>query len=305
MPLNCLPATTSVEALEAKRAAAAGQCTVDWAAWGGVSGGNADQIAPLAAAGVRGFKCFLAEPGIDGFARVDEAELRRALPSLAQTGLPLLVHAESRGSSSNARASALNGADWQLHKTWLTIAAGRGGGRGHSPDDRPGAGVSASACTSCIWPRTRRSTICARRRQKDCRSTVETCPHYLYFAAEEIAKGCTQYKCAPPIRGPRKSRTAVAGAGTRRDRSDRDGSFALSAGVEGAREWQLCRSVGRHCQHVGGAERGVDLHASARLHADRCSQAHGGKAGGAGRIAGTQGKDRSRLRRGFGGFRSG
>jgi allantoinase len=30
--------------------------------------------------------------------------------------------------------------------------------------------------------------------------TVETCPHYLYFAAEEIADGDPRFKCAPPIR---------------------------------------------------------------------------------------------------------
>src|SRR3981189_3476137 len=32
MPLNCLPATTTVPALEAKRKAAGGQCCVDWMA---------------------------------------------------------------------------------------------------------------------------------------------------------------------------------------------------------------------------------------------------------------------------------
>jgi allantoinase len=30
--------------------------------------------------------------------------------------------------------------------------------------------------------------------------TVETCPHYLHFSAEEIADGATLLKCAPPIR---------------------------------------------------------------------------------------------------------
>ena len=32
------------------------------------------------------------------------------------------------------------------------------------------------------------------------RVTVETCPHYLTFAAEEIRDGDTSLKCAPPIR---------------------------------------------------------------------------------------------------------
>jgi len=31
--------------------------------------------------------------------------------------------------------------------------------------------------------------------------SAETCPHYLTFAAEEIADGATEFKCAPPIRG--------------------------------------------------------------------------------------------------------
>jgi allantoinase len=55
MPLNCLPETTTVEALEAKRAAAAGQCVVDWAAWGGAVANNQADLLPLARAGVPGF----------------------------------------------------------------------------------------------------------------------------------------------------------------------------------------------------------------------------------------------------------
>jgi allantoinase len=31
--------------------------------------------------------------------------------------------------------------------------------------------------------------------------TVETCPHYLTFAAEDIADGATHFKCCPPVRG--------------------------------------------------------------------------------------------------------
>ena len=68
MPLNCLPATTTVAALEAKRAAAQGRCRVDWAAWGGVvhdthTNDKQNHIEALAAAGVLGFKCFLINPG--------------------------------------------------------------------------------------------------------------------------------------------------------------------------------------------------------------------------------------------------
>src|SRR5271163_1830137 len=97
MPLNCLPPTTNVAALEAKRAAARGQCRVDWLAWGGVVAGNPCDIEPLANAGAPGFKCFLVHPGIDGFTMVTEEQLRAALPYVARSGLPLLVHAELPG----------------------------------------------------------------------------------------------------------------------------------------------------------------------------------------------------------------
>jgi len=96
MPLNCVPATTDVDALNAKRAAAKGRCWVDWAAWGGVVADNQQNIINLAAAGVRGFKCFLVHPGIDEFTMVTEQQLREALPYVSQTGLPLLVQ---RGTS--------------------------------------------------------------------------------------------------------------------------------------------------------------------------------------------------------------
>src|SRR5208282_3552492 len=89
MPLNCLPETTTVAALEQKRTAAQGKCHVDWAAWGGVVADNREHIAALAAAGVLGFKCFLIYPGIEGFNMVDEPQLRAALPYVAASGLPL------------------------------------------------------------------------------------------------------------------------------------------------------------------------------------------------------------------------
>src|SRR5208282_2263140 len=109
---------TSVAALEAKRAAARGRCRVDWAAWGGVVADNRADIAALAAAGVPGFKCFLIHPGIEGFTMVTEQQLRVALPAVARTGLPLLVHAELSGPVDAATAE-LAGADWRSYATYL------------------------------------------------------------------------------------------------------------------------------------------------------------------------------------------
>src|SRR5258707_6002885 len=123
MPLNCMPATTTVAALEAKRQAARGRCWVDWGAWGGLGGDNQAEvemadIQGLAAAGVLGFKCFLIHPGLDGFTMVTEPELRAALPQVVRTGLPLLVHAELPGPVDEA-TRLLREADWSRYFTYL------------------------------------------------------------------------------------------------------------------------------------------------------------------------------------------
>src|ERR687886_2887398 len=59
MPLNSVPATLDVEALDLKRAAAEGQVWVDTGFWGGAIPGNAGRLRGLHDAGVFGFKCFL------------------------------------------------------------------------------------------------------------------------------------------------------------------------------------------------------------------------------------------------------
>src|SRR5579875_3780533 len=122
MPLNCLPETTNVEALELKREAAkaggpggTSQCTVDYALWGGAVDGNQNELEPLALAGVAGFKCFLIYPGCDGFTAIDRPNLELAIPHIARTGLPLLVHAELAGSI-DAAVQQLNNSGAEWHK---------------------------------------------------------------------------------------------------------------------------------------------------------------------------------------------
>jgi allantoinase len=199
MPLNCLPATTTVGALERKRAAARGKCRVDWAAWGGVVRDNQHEIEPLARAGVLGFKCFLIHPGIDGFTMVGEPELRAALPHVARTGLPLLVHAELPGPVEAATAG-LDRADWRSYRTYLK--------------SRP---EEAELCAIRLLIGLCRDfrfhlhvvhlstsaglALVGAARDEGLAVSVETCPHYLHFSAEEVPDGATLSKCAPPIRG--------------------------------------------------------------------------------------------------------
>lgn len=76
MPLDCDPVTTSVAALDTKKATAEGNCHVDVGYWGGVVPGNLDGLADLAQAGVRGFKCFLADSGNPHFPHLSPAQFR-------------------------------------------------------------------------------------------------------------------------------------------------------------------------------------------------------------------------------------
>jgi len=198
MPLNCLPATANVAALEAKRAAARGKCRVDWASWGAVESENRQEIEVLAAAGVLGFKCFMIHPGIDGFTMVTEQQLRAALPLVARTGLPLLVHAELGGPIEVATAR-LEGADWSSYGTYL-----------RSRPDEAELDAIRLLILLCrefefrlhiVHLSTWKGLPFLRAAKREgLPVSVETCPHYLHFAAEEIPDGATLRKCAPPIR---------------------------------------------------------------------------------------------------------
>ncbi len=200
MPLNSIPATTTVEGLEVKRRAAAGTCHVDVGFWGGVVPGNATQLAPLADAGALGFKCFLCPSGVDEFAHVSEPDLREALPIVASLGVPLLAHAELPDYLQDP-ATVLDGSprDARRYQTWLDS---RPPSSEHAAIDllirlarEFGARIhivhlaSADALEALRVARTAGAAV-----------TVETCPHYLSFAAEDIADGATAFKCAPPIR---------------------------------------------------------------------------------------------------------
>ena len=194
MPLNCIPVTTSAAALQAKLRALEGQLRVDAAFWGGVVPGNAGELEALAAAGARGFKAFLCDSGVDDFPRATEQDLRLAMPILARLGLPLLLHAElcrapaepsDGGPRSYPAYVASRPPAWEVEAVELAARlCGELRCRTHIVH------LSAAQALPAI----------ARAKTADSPLTVETCPHYLTFAAEEIEPGRTDLKCAPPIR---------------------------------------------------------------------------------------------------------
>ena len=202
MPLNSIPPTTTVKGLEEKRAAARGRCYVDVGFWGGVVPGNADDLAPLARAGVLGFKCFLCPSGVEEFGHVAEPDLRQALPVTAALGLPLLAHAELPSllvELPNADSADEKIRDPRRYATWLESRpdASEQGAiellvRLASEYRAPVHIVHLASATALPTIRAARSAGIA--------VSVETCPHYLTFVAEEIRDGATSFKCAPPIR---------------------------------------------------------------------------------------------------------
>jgi allantoinase len=194
MPLNSVPATTRLWALDAKQYAGR-DAHVEVIYWGGVVPGNAGDIEPLIDAGVPGFKCFLSPSGVDEFEFVEEADLRLALPILQRRRRPLLAHAEWPASLKPIPATS----DPRAHATWL--------------DSRPAAAeIDAIAKLIALCRRfptpmhivhlaTAEAVPMLRAaRAEGLPITVETCPHYLTFCAEEIPDGATLFKCAPPIR---------------------------------------------------------------------------------------------------------
>jgi allantoinase len=194
MPLNSIPATTTVAALEAKRSAARGKCHVDVGFWGGVVPGNAGALEALVDAGIRGFKCFLVPSGVDEFRHVCEKDLHAALPSLARHRVPLLVHAESPSRLITSGAGdpaayrtflATRPAEAEVAAIELMVRLAReSGAHVH---------IVHVACAEAVQ-------LIARAKADDVPITAETCPHYLTFAADEIPDGATEFKCTPPIR---------------------------------------------------------------------------------------------------------
>lgn len=194
MPLNSIPPTVSVAALDEKRAVAEGRVFVDVGFWGGVIPGNIAELAPLHDAGVYGFKCFLLPSGVDEFPEVSVVEMREAMAVLAEFDSLLVVHAED--------AHIIEESVQPGSREYAPFLASRP----RSAEDAAIAEVIQGAADTGV-----RAHILhlsngdslgriAAARADGVDLTVETCPHYLTLTAEDILDGSTAFKCCPPIR---------------------------------------------------------------------------------------------------------
>ena len=193
MPLNSIPPTTTVAALDLKRTAADGQVFVDVGFWGGAVPGNLTQLGPLHEAGAFGFKCFLLDSGVEEFGHLEPEQLALAMEQTAALGALMIVHAED---GHLLEESALDGTHYAgflasrpraAEDSAIALVvdqARQTGGRAHIVH------LSSADAVPMLHA--------ARAAGLDV--SVETCPHYLTFDAEHIADGATELKCCPPIR---------------------------------------------------------------------------------------------------------
>ncbi|MEP6800747.1 MAG: allantoinase AllB [Acidobacteriota bacterium] len=193
MPLNSIPPTTTRGGWLAKIDAAAGRCSVDVGFWSGLVPGNRVEIAGLRAVGAFGFKCFLSPSGVPEFPEVDDDGLRAAAPDLAATGSLLLVHAEAAALLEEPRGPAASYASYLQSRPPAAEVAAIEAVIRLSRDTGVAVHVLHLSAADAL-------PSLSAARAEGLAITVETCPHYLTFSAEDIADGATLLKCAPPIR---------------------------------------------------------------------------------------------------------
>jgi allantoinase len=198
MPLTASPATTSVEAFDAKLAAVAPISRVDFGLWGGIVPGNLEQLEPLAARGVVAFKAFMSETGVADFRAADDLTLYEGMSRVAPLGLPVAVHAENDTITRELAARAL--------------AAGRRSVRDYL-DSRPAIAeteaiaraIELASVTGCPLHIVHVSTgrgaaLVAEAAARGVDVTCEVTAHHLVLTEEDAERLGSVAKCAPPLR---------------------------------------------------------------------------------------------------------
>ncbi|KAL2932173.1 Allantoinase [Bienertia sinuspersici] len=177
MPLNSEPSTVSEETLNLKIKAAKNRIYVDVGFWGGLvpeNAFNATALERLLRAGALGLKSFMCPSGINDFPMTNITHIKEGLSIMAKFKRPLLVHAEVKEEDVDYFVDSDKN-DARKYSTYL-----------HT---RPPSMEEAAIRNLLTKAKSRGDSI-----------TMETCPHYLAFSADDIPDGDTRFKCAPPIR---------------------------------------------------------------------------------------------------------
>jgi allantoinase len=156
--------SSSVAVLEARRHAAAGRCFVDVGFWGAAVPANAVELAALWEAGVFGFACAIGSADATGLPPMAEADLRAVMPGLRRIGAPIL----------------------SPDQPLLLIQLCR--------ELQPRTHLLSLAASDPLAPLYHARTAGAP-------VSAGTCPHYLYFVADDHEPRVREVRCAPPVGG--------------------------------------------------------------------------------------------------------
>ena len=198
MPLNSLPPTLDAASVDAKESRAARSAIVDYALWGGLVSEDLAPLLDLKTAGVVGVKAFLCPSGVPEFPHLDAGTLTAALAAATVAGHLVAVHAEDEALVAKG-IEQLQGMNRRDRAAWLEsrppAAERRAIERLGDAARETGARVHVVHASSSAA-----ITAVVRAREREASVTVETCPHYLVFTAEDVARIGPALKCAPPIR---------------------------------------------------------------------------------------------------------
>jgi allantoinase len=195
MPLNSTPCTLNAREFDRKRLALEASSVTDFALWGGLVPGAVPEMAEMAERGAVGFKAFMCDSGLPEFPRADDVTLLDGMREAARLGLPVAVHAESEEITHGltARAAARDARAFLASRPIVAevdaiqkalLLAEETGARLHIVHVSSGRGV----------------VVAAEARARGVDVSIETCPHYLFFTDEDLARLGPVAKCAPPLR---------------------------------------------------------------------------------------------------------
>ena len=193
MPLNASPVTTTVEAFKLKQNAATNKLHVNCGFYGGTIPSNTNSIEGLIKAGVFGIKGFLTHSGIDEFPNITQKDLEAIAPILKKYDVPLLLHCELsnenvpevKNPKSYTEYLHSRPQHWETNAIELAIAI-------QKKFDIKVHIVHLSASEGI--------ELIKKAKKETNKLSVETCPQYLFFDAEDIPNASPIFKCAPPIR---------------------------------------------------------------------------------------------------------
>lgn len=203
MPCCSKPSVRSGDSFNAKHEPIKDKAYVDYAFWGGMTGEDVredqlDNIYPQIDEGVVAFKVYMT-PSVPTFPRVEDAEMLEIFDKVAQTGLPIGVHAENYNictfySEKLEKEGRTDGPAWAEARMALAEKV--------AIELTISMAEATGARLHIVHMSTKEGVQLVREaKARGVKVTAETCPHYLVLNAQDAMTERGSFaKIAPPLR---------------------------------------------------------------------------------------------------------